>query len=385
MSLQDLITEKTSDEMLEEEISIAQGEGLATTTWQSGSVIRTILVILAHMFAMFSGIIVEPIKGGFGDLLSSLAWAKIWAKQMFDVDHVGAEAATGYVTITNATTTQHDLAAGELIVAHTTTGKTYRNTAAISILASSATASIAIAADEVGIASNAAPGAITTIVGPALDGCTVTNPLAVLGAEDETVPALVARSREKLGALSPDGPKEAYNYVVKTPELCPTSTPITRAVTIADPTTGTLTVYCATASGAPSEDDIEICQEAIETWAEPWCTTGTAVAVTEVTINVTYDVWLRSSLEEEDIKDGVETALSEYLAALRIGGEVIPPASEGYVFVSALENVIGNATVAGVAIGTVRVEASVPSADVELEEGEVAVLGTVTGTVHYLT
>lgn len=384
MSLQDLITTKTREEMLDEELTAAQTEGLPTTTWQSGSVIRTILVVMAAMFAVFSEYIVEPIKGGFGDLVSSLGWAKLWAKQTFDVDHVGAEAATGYITATNASATQYDLDPGELIIAHGTTGKLYRNTEAISIIASDTTEDIAIEAVEVGTGSNAAPGAITVIVGPALDGVTVSNAAAVLGNDDETVTALVERARAKLAALSPDGPKEAYNYIAKTPEFSDTATAITRATTKCDPDTGIVTVYIATAGGAPSEDDVEIVQEAIDEWAEPWGTTATAVAVSTQTVAVTYQVWIRSSLDEDDIEDAIETALSEYFAALPIGGEVIPPATTGTLYVDSLIVVIAGAMVGDTPIGTVRVAVTIPADDVDLDVDEVAVLGTVTGTITYL-
>jgi len=381
VSLQDLVTTKTPEEMLADELTLAESEGLATTTWQSGSVIRTILVIMAHMFSVFSGIIVEPILGGFGDLVSSIEWARIWAKQMFDVDAITAEAATGYITAVNTKATQYDLAAGELIVAHATTGKLYRNSEAISILANATTADLAFAAVEVGTSSNASPGTITVIVGPALDGVTITNPASVLGTDDETVKALVDRARGSLAATSPDGPKEAYNYVAKTPEYSDTATAITRATTICDAATGAVTVYIATAGGAPDADDVAIVQSAIDEWAEPWCTTATAVAVSTETVAITYQVWVTSSLTELAIKTAIDAALAEYFASLAIGGLVIPPAATGSVYVSALRAVITSAKVGTTSIGASLCEVTLPTADVALAADEVAVLGTITGTV----
>lgn len=386
MSLQDLITEKTPAEMLERELELAEAEGLATTSWQVGSVIRTILVILAHMFSMFSGIIVAPVRGGFGDLLTSLDWAIVWAKQNFNVDHVSADSARGSITATNASDQQHDLEAGELIVAHATTGKLYRNVEDISIPANGQLPNILIASDEVGTGANAAPGAITRIVGPELEGVTITNPGAVLGADDETVVALVDRSRAKLSALSAMGPKDAYNYIAKTPEFSATATPITRAKTKASAATGAITVYIATADGAPINDDVEIVQEAIDIWAEPWCHEATAVAVSEVTVNITYSAWVRSGFAEADIETAIANALAVYFASIDIGGDVIPPSTDGYVYTSALVVVISTAKTDNEdSIGVVRVTIDSPVADVEIEEDEVAVLGTVTGSINYLT
>lgn len=384
MGLQDLVVEKTPEEMLEQELTLAQAEGLPTTSWQSGSVVRTILLVMASMFSMFSKIIIEPIRGGFGDLLSSLGWAKIWSKQMYDVDAVGAAAATGYIDATNAGTSSYPLQAGELIVASSVTGKLYRNSAAITINASSTLSDIAISAVEVGTGSNAAPGDVSVIVGPSLDGVTVTNAQPILGSDDETTAAIVLRSRAKLASLSPNGPKDAYNYVAKTPELAATSTPITRAMTRADPVTGLVTVYVATAGGAPSGADIAICQTAEDKWAEPWCTTATVVAATPVTIAVTYTAVVRSSLAESDIKAAIAVALTSYFADLPIGGEVIAPLTVGYLYVDSLVLVIAGAKVNDTPIGAVRVTVTLPAADTNLNPDKVAVLGTITGTVTYI-
>ncbi len=383
-SLQDLLVSKTQDEVLADELSYAQANGLPTTMWQSGSVIRTIFVVVAAVLAIFSELIAHPIKGGFGDLLSSLGWAKLWAKSTYDVDHVGAEPATGYITATNTKAFPYTLQAGALIVAHSTTGETYRNDADIVIPALDVLADIAITSSEIGTAADAAPGFITTIVGPSMNGVTVTNPLAVLGTDDETIPALVERSRSKLAALSPNGPKDAYNYVVKTPALCATASPITRATTYCDPATGEVTVYVANGGGTPSGGDITICQATIDTMAEPWCTTATAVAATTVTVAVTYQVWVRSSLPEADIQTAIASALASYFASAPIGGVIIPPATTGYIYVEALRVAIAGALFGDRSIGAELVDVTIPATDESIANSEVAVLGTVTPTVTYL-
>jgi hypothetical protein len=285
----------------------------------------------------------------------------------------------------NASTTEYTHAIGDLIVAHEITGKLYRNVAAVTIAASDTTEDIEIEAVEVGTTSNASVGAVTVIVGPAMDGVTISNPESVLGSDDETKVALIDRSRAKMSALSPLGPKDAYNYVAQTPEYAETGTAITRSTTFADPDTGEVSVYLATATGAPDAPDVAIVQAAFDEWAEPWCTTSTAVAATEVTVAVTYEIWLRSSLTEAQIRLAISNALSVYFAATRIGGVLIPPATEGKIYVGGLEVVIAASTTdAGTAIGTVRVTVTLPAADEELANNEVAVLGTVTGTVNYL-
>ncbi len=234
------------------------------------------------------------------------------------------------------------------------------------------------AADEPGIASNAAPSTITTVVS-SLVGVTCTNPLTFIGTDQETTLALVKRARSKLGALSPNGPKDAYNYVVTSPTLTPgLSTPITRTRTIASETTGDVSVYCATAAGAPTAPDIVIAQDAINTYAEPWGVTSTAIAATPHVIDVTYQAWLSGTqLTTGQAQTAIEDALSLWFSTLDLGGYVIPP-DTGAVYVSSLEQVIGQA------VGALRAVVSLPAADVVLTPNEVAVLGTITPTITLL-
>ncbi len=375
----DILTPSTSDEMLALLLAIAAELDAPTTAWQPGNPILTMMSTAAEMLATLSGVAVDIAKGGFGDLLPSDDWADIWAVSRFNVTRVAATSATGLVNLTNATVTQHDLDPGELIVAHATTGKIYRNTQAISILASTGLNNVAIAADEPGIASNAAPGTITTVVSGGT-GVGSTNPLSVLGTDKETTLALVTRARAKLGALSPNGPKDAYNYVVTTPELTPgLSTPITRTRTVASETTGDVSVYLATASGAPSGGDVTIAQDAIDTYAEPWGVTATAIAATPSVVAITYQAWISGSqLTSAQIQTAIESALATWFSTLSIGGYVIPP-DTGAVYVSSLEQVIGQSTP-----GILRVVVSVPAADVVLTANEVATLGTITPTITLL-
>lgn len=387
-SLQDLVTPQTRDDVLASEITVAQSEGLDTTTWQVGSVIRTLMVIVAQIVSIFSSVIIEPIKGGFGDLLSTLAWAQVWAKGLYNVDAITAQPATGALTITNPTAKNYLWPPGEIIVAHSVTGRTYRNVAQVTIPANATVTDVQIASDGVGTTNNAAPGLITVLVGPSMDQVTVTNPLSVLGADDETVSALVVRARESLAALSPDGPKDAYNYIAKTPAFAAVATPITKAATFADPNTGLVTVYLATADGAPVASDVAIVQTAIDKWAEPWCVSATAVAADNLSVDVTYTVWVKtSSLSATQIKNAIANALAVFFSGTDtnpIGGIVTPPAT-GFVYVDSLIVVISTATLdSGTSLGVVRADIATPSTDVSVAKNQIAVLGTVTGTVNFI-
>jgi hypothetical protein len=378
LTIADLITVEERDDVLATLLALASLLGQPTTSWQEGAPILTMLTTDAQKMADLTSLAVEITKGGFGELLPSDSWADRWALSRFNVNRVPATQATGAVNAANSSASIYTLAIGQLIIAHATTGKLYRNTAAIVIPAGGSLSGIAIAADEAGTASNAAPAAITTVVSSQV-GVTVTNPLSVLGTDKETTAALVTRARAKLGALSPNGPKDAYNHVATTPALSTTSTPVTRTRTVTNDATGAVSVYLATASGAPSAPDVAIVQSAIDTYAEPWGVTATAIAAMAHVVNITYQVWVQGSqLTSAQIQTAIATALAAFFATLDLGGYVIPP-DTGDIYTSTLQIVIAGATP-----GIRRVTITVPAADVVLTSNEVATLGTLTPTVTLL-
>lgn len=379
LTLESIITPTTADEVEQAVLDLcaAADPPLPVTAWQPGSVVRTVIRSLSEDIAERALIDVEIAKGGFGDL-GSPAWVKFWAEKIYNVVFVPAEPATGTVTFTNPTATPYSQAAGSVILAHSVTGKTYRNQAAITIPAFGSLPNVAISSDEVGTANDAAPGFVTVIVSPAMPGVTVTNPGAVLGADEEGAAALVQRTRDKLGSFSPLGPKEAYDYVAKTPELSPTSSPITRTKTVADPATGIVTVYLATATGAPVGGDVAIVQAAFEEWAEPWTAASVAAAASNFSINVAYQAWIRSSLTQAQVESAIATALSTYLATVPVGGVEVAPA-DGKVYVNKLEHVIFTALP-----GIELVAITVPAVDLAMTDNQVAILGTVTPTITSL-
>lgn len=391
LALSDLVKEETRDEVLGTLLTIAADVDLKVTAWQPGQPIRTFLTLVAQKVADITLLSREAIKGGLLDYAEK-EWLTLLALSLYRVTRRDAKAAEGdSLSITNASDETYNVNPGDLIVAHAVTGKTYRNKFAFAIPAGATIdiddAPVTILADEAGTGSDAAPGQITALVS-SLDGVTITNTAAILGADAETDPELRDRCRDKLGSLSPNGPKEAYAFVSKTPALAAVGVAITRVLVVPDPVTGELTVFLATANGAPSGGDVTIVDTALDKWATPWCTSATAAAATNKVINVTCQVWVKgSSLTPAQIQSAVAVALAAYFKSLPIGGDKIAPDTRGKVRVGNLELVVGKATT-----GIVKVEVTIPAADVELvgladgdTTAEVATLGVVTTTVTVLS
>jgi phage-related baseplate assembly protein len=375
LSLSDLLATLERDQVIAALLQIASDVGLKVTAWQPGQPIRTWLAVVAQKISDDTKTKREAIAGGLLDFATG-GWLTLLAYSVYNVIRVEARFATGTITLTNAGGSSVPVAIGDVIIAHAVTGKTYRNTVAGTIPAGG-TLDLTILAEEAGTDSDAAPGALTVLVSSIVD-VTCTNAEAVLGADEETDAALRLRCREKLGSLSPDGPKEAYSYAAKT--LSETTTPITRTKVTASTTTGLVTVYAATASGAPTGPDLAIVQTAIDTWAEPLCVEATAVAATEHTIAITYEAWVEgSTLSPVQIQAAIATALATYFADLPIGGYVIPPATVGKVDVDALKGVIFRAVE-----GVVDVAISLPASDEAIATGEVPKLGAISATVTVL-
>jgi phage-related baseplate assembly protein len=373
--LSDLISVETRESVNATLLSIAASLGLKTTSWQSGGTIRVFLATVAQKFADYTAVKREIVRGVFLELAEG-DWLAFTAEQRYGVTKRPARAATGNVTLTNTDAQTYNLPPGDLIVAHSVTGKTYRNTAAIS-LPTGVLENVPVQADEVGTASDAAPGLVTALV-TSLVGVTVTNPDALLGANLETDPELKARAKAEQQAISAMGPKGVYHAVATSPTLSPTASPITRTGDSLDTTTGLLTVYLATATGAPIPADVAIVQSAYDEWAEPMGFLATAAASAELVVPVTATIVVDSSLTDVEIGVLVESALGAYFATLPIGGYVVPPDS-GLVFADGIRSAIR-----GAVDGIVKTTLTLPAADVAIAPGQVAVLGTVTLTIARL-
>lgn len=382
LALSDLFDSETRDGVMSTILSIAGDVALKVTAWQEGQPYRSLLTYVSQKIADNTVLRKEAIKGGLLDS-SEAGWLTLLAKSLYRVDRKLADFADGdSFTFTNSSDEEYTVELGDLVVAHSVTGKTYRNTSVIVIPANGAIEGQYMLADEVGTASDAGPGMITEVVS-SLVGVEVTNLAAVLGVDEELDEALRIRCRAKLGSLSPNGPKEAYEFVATTPYFddgtpcAPTDVAITRTLVWTDALTGFVSVFLATAAGAPSGGDVTIVDNAIDRYATPWCTTATAYASTEVLVPVTYQVWIAgSNLTVAQIKSAIASALAVYFASVPISGYKIPPDELGKLYVEALRTVIAKATP-----GIIKVAITLPAADLELEVGEVCRLSTVTGTV----
>lgn len=318
IDIEDLITPSTTDDVKESLYETADLLGLNTTSWVSGSVLRTFMAIVAVVLAGFSSLVDTIARAGFLDTAVS-GWLTLLARYVYAVERVEQTYGSGTVTLTNTGSGVFALDPGEFQVAHASTGKVYTNTAAIA-LGAFATVNVDVIALEGGTESNAAAGTLTDIQTSMAD-VTCTNAADIVATDEETDEDLRERCRDSLGALSPNGPAAAYEYVAKTPSLVGGAA-ITRVALGTPPGDGTLTVYLADADGVVSGGDVALVQAGFDEWATPSTATVTASSAVGVSVTFSVTIWVDAGmgLTGAAWQTLVKQTIVDWINTLPIGG-----------------------------------------------------------------
>jgi hypothetical protein len=358
ISVLSLFTAETADRILAYGLDLARVVGLPVTSWRSGDPTRSLYKYLATVLASLEGVYAEYIRAGF---LSSASddWLTVLAWEVYGVERIEATYATGEITLNNGGGGFYPVDPGDLTFRASSTGKTFHNTTS-GTLSAGATVVITFEADEAGSDSSVADDEIDELVTTLL-GVTIASSDAAVANDEQDDDALKEQCRSTLGALSPDGPPDAYEYVVRNPDLTGT-TEITRASTAHDATDGTVTVYVASPTGTVTSPSVAAAQDAVEIWATPLCITPTVVSVTTVSVNVTAEI------SGDDIPLDFEAQITD---ALGVFFASVPVDGSG-VSVSRISKLIHD-TIPEVTSVTI----TAPAGNVALAVGQAPVVGTV--------
>lgn len=380
MTLDELTTPATKEEIEEAIYATLAARGAQTSTWKPGAVVRAIITGISIVLAALSSLQAAIAKGGFLELATG-DWLTLIARHVYDVERSTGSFATSVVTLDNGGGGVFSGVAGDLVFscsAGDAQGKTYRNTEAFSIAALETGVEIAVEAVELGTASNALLDDIDTLETTLL-GVTIAGSTAAVGADEETDAALRTRCRAKTGTLSPNGPRDAYHYVATSAvDQDGFAIGVTRVKTVADGN-GNVDVYVADASGqilgdaADPATDLGAIALAIHSQVEPLAVTPNVQSATPLSINVVYQLWIADTtgLDTSEIADAIEERVIEWLASIPIGGIAKTAGGTGYVYVDALESVIASVfpdALVDVAVAT-------PAADVAVAANEAPKLG----------
>ncbi len=373
-SLEDLFTTSTRDEVLAELLDIGTTLELPTTSWRVGGVTRIILKIVSQKFSDLISVMVLIAKGGLLDYATK-GWLTLLARSVYNVERRLSSAATGELTLTNSSEVLVTYAAGEVHFGNAVTGRTYNNAEDINV-AAGGTQTLDIVADVPGAASSAGAGEITVMVS-AISGVACSNAASVVGLDEETDPELRQTCREKLAALSPNGPQDAYAYFAKRAVRADgSSIGVTRVQTYANSPSSYVRVYVATASGGVTgtvgdvSTDLGAVDYTIQTKVVPTGTTAEIFTAAAHPIIWPITVYLSrlNTRTPTEVKQAVLDLLTSYYPTTPIGGFDI--GAGGRIFVAAI---IGQVFRADENI----VEVTIPAADEVLTENEVATSGNV--------
>jgi hypothetical protein len=344
ISINDLLTTVTTDQQEEKFLVSLEAVGLKPRAWRKGGALRTILRVIAGAFAGFSTSMLGFVQAAFIET-STAGWLTLLAFYVYGVSRITATFASGNVQLTNTGGGVYPVVAGGLIVNHATTGKAYTNVSAFTLNPGDTNISIAVTAVEFGTPSNAAAGTVT-VLQTQLAGVTCTNSTAIVGSDDEKDPDLRQRCRDKLSTLSGKGPRGAYAYAVKS-ALRPDGSPVdvNRLSISPSSSTGVVTIYVASSSGAPLSTDLPYITTSIETYARPDSVTATLLAANSVLVTRTLTVWATRTVGvlASDIQTMVQNALIAFFKTYPIGGTNKPPAVQGYLWATAIEGVAKSA------------------------------------------
>ena len=386
-TLDDLITPMTVAEAREAVYDALAARGVTTTSWKPGAVARSIIAGLSVVVAALSAMQAQIAKLGFLEFAAG-DWLTMVALYEYGVERDEGSFAAGTLTFDNASGSVFSGVAGDLIVSSSVNGKQYRNTESYTIGALATGVEIAFEAVEIGSDSSAAAGEIDTMV-TALSGVTVTNDTEFVGTDPEDDATLRLRCRQKVGSLSPNGPADAYAYFARSATTDDGTSAGVNRVRVVPDGTGTVDVYVASASGAvtgtvgDTTTALGAVDAAIQDNVVPLCVTAVVQSVSGVSVSVTYEIWVRSTLglTSTQVQSAISSAISDFVASHPIGGELVDN-DPGALYVDALRAAIAESLPVG---AVVKLSITVPAADVPLAIDEVAELGTVTCTaVHFV-
>jgi hypothetical protein len=383
MTLDELLTSDTEDEVLEFLLTELGFEDFPVTDYEPGGAGFTLLKIVARAIAEYQGVLREIAAGGLLDeaaKLTATGWLTLLAKSWFELDRIAAVFAKPKFRLTCAAGAgPFTITPGQLWVRVTATGKLF-NSANTSneTLTSGGTLDLEFRAESPGADHNLALGAGLELA-TALPGVTVTTQetstgsgtcMVVPGTDEESNAALLRRCRSRWATIGLQKTRDAYAFLATNVKLADgTSDPATVSVTkvLVDDTNprgpNTVDVYLAgEAGGIPAGPIVT----AVDTYLQERKALSADLLVagaTDASVSVAATVYCTAAQVA-----AAKTKLVELLTAYQAGLEIGDGAGAGTVYTTALIEIL--MTPAGVR----NVVMTLPAANYVPALGDIAVL-----------
>lgn len=372
ISLASLLNVETYAALLQKALDVAESVGLPVTSWRAGDPTRAQYHYLAEVLSTLEPSVQQAIAAGFLDYAEGDALTNV-ALQMYGVERVGGTHAASTLTLENTGGGFYPIEVRELTFKSSVTGLTYQNTTAGTLLSGPGTTlELGWVAVEEGAESSVIADEIDQMVTTLL-GVEIQSSVAGAGVDQESDEALRQRCRDSLGALSPNGPADAYGFVATTPALTGVET-ITRYYVDHESLTGDVTVYLAGPSGPVDGASETAASDAIAQWSTPLTVTPAVQSADPLELDTTLTVYVLDSLgkSESQVQEEAENAWTALLTTFPIGGH------DGELKRSLIEGrVIA-------AVGAIGCGVTTPGADPAVAVSEVVTPGTFTCNVVFV-
>lgn len=304
----------TAREFLASMIETARALALPVTSWRVGDPTLTAYTWLSEQLTT---------RDAAAAALGEAAWLStappgydtIVASEVYGIEREGATYAQPSVTVTNTGGGSYVIEPGMLRTKATSINKTYHSIGDSPVtLDPGGTATFLCEADEAGSASSVIANEIDAFVAPALLGLEIVSSTAAAARDEQSAAALRDACLDSLGALSPNGPDDAYEFVATRAELTGVDD-IAFARANGDSTTGAVVTYVAGASGLVASASKTAALAAILKWATPKGHTPTVLDATPYPVAVTATAYGELPA---DFETRISSAIVAAISAMKI-------------------------------------------------------------------
>lgn len=377
ISIQDLLSTETAEEIFDYALSVAESAGLAVTSWQTGEPARVMLRFASDILGRLESVVSALVRAQFLEYAdeASRAWLKQRALDVYGVTVPEATYATGTLTLVNDSGGRYEFKAYELTFSSSITGETFRNTTDGVLEPLSTLESVGFVANSAGSVGSVGVDEVDQVVTSIGAGSvTISDSTAAVGIDEPSIAAIVELCRDSLGKSSNGAPLSSYEAVAVDQDLTgPTG--ITKARSFGDNATGDVTLYLAGPEGAVTAGDVAAAEAACIEHAEPQCVTLTVASASELSVALTYTASMLSITGVTAVAAAakIEEELAAFQREFPIGGY------NGGLEVDLIKAVIQRAYPGHL----FAVSVTLPAADVVVANSEVVTWGTITGTVNF--
>ena len=327
--------------------------GVPAHLWRPRGSLSSILTAVSYLLAAFAATVTAALGGGYLPTATG-AWLRALAIYRYGVTPQEASYGTGEVVLENTGASMVSAGPGQFIV-QADNGRTFANVDPVALMPGThqfpSAQSVTFQAQILGQAGGAAAGTITRL-GTSVLSVTATNPAAIVGSNGDSDTKVRQACLAAIAARSYHGPEGAffasvYGYGGLPPATnVSTGKPVNvnRIAVQNDPSTGMVTAWLASPSGAADSNDVAGVQVAINAMALTMCSAAVAASATVVTLPIGFVVWTTAATPAalRRIRLAALDAIDNATAHYPIGGKCKPPATQGYLFASYLEGVVAS-------------------------------------------